>query len=57
MNVFGVFRLETPMALWLLLALPLWWLWRRKRSEGAIVFSRRGVLAMGPREVQLVELD
>jgi Ca-activated chloride channel family protein len=54
MNVLGVFRLETPMALWLLLALPLWWLWRRKRSEGAIVFSRTGVLAKGPRAGQLV---
>ena len=54
MNVLGLFRLETPMALWLLLALPLWWLWRRKRSEGAIVFSRTGVLAKGPRAGQLV---
>jgi Ca-activated chloride channel family protein len=54
MNVFGLFRFETPMALWLLLFLPVWWLWRRKHSPGAIVFSRTGVLAKGPRAGQFV---
>jgi Ca-activated chloride channel homolog len=54
MNVFGLFRFETPLALWLLLVLPIWWLWRRKHSPGAIVFSRTGVLAKGPRAGQLV---
>ena len=54
MNVFGIFRFETPMALWLLLLLPAWWLWRRRHSPGAIVFSRTGVLAMGPRAGRLV---
>ncbi len=37
---------------WLLLALallPLWWWWRRRRQPPAIVFSRVGVLAKGPR--------
>jgi Ca-activated chloride channel family protein len=54
MSVFGLFRFETPMALWLLLVLPAWWLWRRRHSPGAIVFSRTGVLAMGPRAGRLV---
>jgi Ca-activated chloride channel family protein len=40
---------QLPQALLLLLFLPAWWLWRRKRSEDAIVFSRTGVLAKGPR--------
>ena len=54
MNVFGIFRFETPMALWLLLLLPAWWLWRRRHAPGAIVFSRTGVLAKGPRAGQLI---
>jgi Ca-activated chloride channel homolog len=33
----------------LLLVLPIWWLWRRRRSEDAIVFSRTEVLARGPK--------
>jgi Ca-activated chloride channel homolog len=33
----------------LLLLLPAWWLWRRRRRPAAIVFSRVGVLANGPR--------
>jgi len=49
MNVFGLFEFFTPEALWLLLLLPAWWLWRRLRRKDAIVFSRTSVLATGPR--------
>src|SRR3954466_2925515 len=49
MNVFGLFEFFTPEALWLLLLLPAWWLWRRFRRKDAIVFSRTSVLASGPR--------
>jgi Ca-activated chloride channel family protein len=34
--------------------LPVWWLWRRKRSEDAIVFSRTNVLARGPKAGQTI---
>jgi Ca-activated chloride channel family protein len=54
MNVFGVFRFEDPWALVLLALLPLWWLWRRRHSPGAIVFSRTEVLARGPRAGRLI---
>jgi Ca-activated chloride channel family protein len=40
---------QLPQALALLLLLPVWWIWRRRRSEDAIVFSRTAVLARGPR--------
>jgi len=49
MKVFGLSELFTPEALWLLLLLPAWWLWRRLRRKDAIVFSRTPVLAAGPR--------
>jgi Ca-activated chloride channel family protein len=49
MNVFGLFQLQTPQALLLLLVLPAWWIWRRRYAPAAIVFSRTGVLARGPR--------
>ncbi len=49
MKVFGLFEFFTPEALWLLLLLPAWWLWRRYRRRDAIVFSRTSVLAAGPR--------
>ena len=39
----------TPQALWLLLLLPAWWVWRRGRRADAIVFSQASVLARGPR--------
>lgn len=48
MNVFGLFEFYTPEALWLLLLLPAWWIWRRLRRKDAIVFSRTSVLATGP---------
>jgi Ca-activated chloride channel family protein len=38
-----------PVAFVLLAALPLWWLWRRRRRPASIVFSRTAVLARGPR--------
>jgi Ca-activated chloride channel family protein len=47
-SVFGLFDFYTPEALWLLLLLPAWWLWRRLRRKDAIVFSRTSVLATGP---------
>jgi Ca-activated chloride channel family protein len=48
-SVFGLFEFYTPEALWLLLLLPAWWIWRRLRRKDAIVFSRTSVLATGPR--------
>ena len=48
MSVFGLFEFYTPEALWLLLLLPAWWIWRRLRRKDAIVFSRTAVLATGP---------
>lgn len=44
----------TPLALLALLALPIWWLWRRRHRPPAIVFSRVSVLANGPRAGRLV---
>ncbi len=43
---------QSPQALILLLVLPIWWMWRRRRAEDAIVFSRTSVLARGPRAGQ-----
>jgi Ca-activated chloride channel family protein len=48
MNLSGLIELYTPEALWLLLLLPVWWIWRRRRRKDAIVFSRTSVLAAGP---------
>ena len=45
----GVIQFASAWALPLLLALPIWWLWRRKRRRPAIVFSRVAALARGPR--------
>jgi len=45
----SILGFQNPEALALLLVLPVWWLWRRRRSEDAIVFSRTEVLARGPR--------
>ncbi|MEO8576194.1 MAG: VWA domain-containing protein [Gemmatimonadales bacterium] len=52
MTVPGFLGFQSPQALLLLLVLPLWWLWRRRRSEDAIVFSRTNVLARGPKAGQ-----
>ena len=49
MSALGWFSFYTPLALALLILLPLWWLWRRRRRPDAIVFSRAGVLARGPK--------
>lgn len=48
MSFFGLFDFYTPEALFLLLLLPVWWVWRRHRRKDAIVFSRTSVLAAGP---------
>ncbi|HEY0242117.1 MAG TPA: VWA domain-containing protein [Gemmatimonadaceae bacterium] len=49
MTIPPILGFQNPEALLLLLILPVWWLWRRRRSEDAIVFSRTGVLARGPK--------
>jgi Ca-activated chloride channel homolog len=48
MTRLGGLEFATPLALLLLLALPLWWWMRRRRRPAAIVFSRVGALAAGP---------
>jgi Ca-activated chloride channel family protein len=48
----SILGFQNTEALLLLLVLPIWWVWRRRRSEDAIVFSRTGVLAKGPRAGQ-----
>lgn len=50
----GGFDFGFPWALLLLLLLPLWWLARRRRAPAAIVFSRAGTLAQGPKRGQWV---
>jgi Ca-activated chloride channel family protein len=45
----GALHFAAGWVLPLLLLLPLWWLLRRKNAPQAIVFSRVGVLAAGPR--------
>ena len=49
---FGGLDFAAPWVLFALLLLPLLWWWRRRRRRGAIVFSRAGVLARGPRAGQ-----
>lgn len=44
----GVIQFASAWALPLLIVLPLWWLWRRRRRTPAIVFSRVAALAKGP---------
>jgi Ca-activated chloride channel family protein len=45
----GAIQFASPWALPLLLVVPGWWLWRRRRHQPAIVFSRVAALARGPR--------
>ena len=50
----GVLQFQSPEALVLLLAFPLWW-WRRSRRETpAITFSRVPALLRGPRAGRFV---
>jgi Ca-activated chloride channel family protein len=46
---FGVVQFASAWALALLIALPAWWIWRRRRKKPAIVFSRVSALTRGPR--------
>ncbi len=50
----GPLEFGTPWVLLVLLLLPLWWLWRRRRQPAAIRFSRAPLLARGPRHGRLV---
>src|SRR3954470_7362560 len=45
----GPIQFASPFWLLLLLLLPAWWLLARRRKPAAIVFSRVGTLAKGPR--------
>ena len=46
---FGQIQFATPWVLAFLLLLPVWWIIRRRRRPGAIVFSRVSVLKVGPK--------
>jgi Ca-activated chloride channel family protein len=48
MSFFSGLQFVSPWALLLLLALPVWWIWRRRHRPPAIVFSRVQVLERGP---------
>jgi Ca-activated chloride channel homolog len=41
-------QFASPWALLLLLAVPLWWIWRRRHRAPAVVYSRVPLLARGP---------
>src|SRR6185369_3208071 len=45
----GPIQFASAWVLAFLILLPIWWLIRRRRRPAAIVFSRVGVLAAGPR--------
>ena len=53
----GPIQFVSGWALVLLLALPVWWVWRRRRHRPAIVFSRTGALAKGPRAGRFLTLS
>jgi len=42
-------QVASPWVLAFFIVLPIWWLWRRRRRQPAIIFSRVPVLAVGPR--------
>jgi len=46
---FGPIQFASAWVLGFLILLPIWWLVRRRRKPAAIVFSRVGVLATGPK--------
>jgi Ca-activated chloride channel homolog len=52
----GAVQFMSGWALLLLLVLPAWWIWRRRRHRPAIVFSRTAVLAAGPRAGRMITL-
>ena len=45
----GPIQFVSGWALGLLVLLPVWWIWRRRRQRPAIVFSRTPALAKGPK--------
>ncbi len=49
MSALAGFGFADPLVLVLLLALPAWWYWRRRRQPDAVTFSRTDILARGPR--------
>ena len=54
MSLFNAIGFGTPLFLLLLLVLPIWWWRRARRKPPAIVFSRVGALAKGPRAGRLI---
>jgi Ca-activated chloride channel family protein len=52
----GPIQFVSGWALLLLLLLPVWWIWRRRRLRPAIVFSRTPALAKGPKAGRAVTL-
>src|SRR4051794_37935425 len=52
----GPIQFVSGWALALLLGLPVWWVWRRRRLRPAIVFSRTAALAKGPRAGRAITL-
>ncbi|MEO7216935.1 MAG: VWA domain-containing protein [Gemmatimonadaceae bacterium] len=55
MTLLSAVQFVSPMALLLLVALPLWWFMRYRRRVPAITFSRTSTLARGPRVGSSVE--
>ena len=54
MTIIPGLELQNPEALFLLLFLPAWWIWRGRRAAASIAFSRAGVLARGPRAGRMI---
>lgn len=55
MTVLPGVQLVTPLALLLLILLPIWWIIRARRRVPAITFSRTSTLARGPHVGSIVE--